>query len=104
MPAAMTSGGDRASLVIESDDVANPVYRLGLIGFGIVATMFVQPLTWNFPDTPVGGPTQRRPVSIYATGPVDLDISGASFQVRDPAGAASPDFRVLDRNGLRLQS
>ena len=103
-PATMTSGGDRASLVIESDDVANPMYRLGLIGFGIVATMVVQPLAWNFPDTPVGGPTQRRPVSIYATGPVDLEISGASFQVRDPAGAASPDFRVLDRNGLRLQS
>jgi hypothetical protein len=101
-PAAMTSGGDRASLVIESDDVANPVYRLELFGFGIVANMVVQPLACNFPDTPVGGPTQRRPVSIYATGPVDLDISGASFQVRDQTGAASPDFRVLDRNGVGL--
>ncbi|HEX6095555.1 MAG TPA: choice-of-anchor D domain-containing protein [Thermoanaerobaculia bacterium] len=103
-PQAMTTAGNEATLVIDSDDPVRPHVEIRLIGFGAAANLLVMPAALPFSNTAVGGgfPENRRPLSLFNTGAASVTVTGNSFQLVDPVGNVSPHFQLLDNGGQPL--
>lgn len=101
-PRSMLTGGNQATLIVESDDPVNPHVEVRLVGFAAAANLLVVPTALAFTDTPVGGglPENRQPITLYNTGLAAVTIIGGSLRLVDPVGAASPHFQLLD-NGTQ---
>ena len=104
-PVAMVAGGQRATLMIESNDNNQPQLAVGLFGAGIASSLLVMPTNIVFNDSPLAGALppgvgSRSGVNILNVGAAALTVTGPSFQVLDQAtGQQAQDYQVLDRNG-----
>ncbi|HET9551543.1 MAG TPA: choice-of-anchor D domain-containing protein, partial [Anaeromyxobacteraceae bacterium] len=86
--APATIGAKAASVVVTSNDPANPTLTVGLTGNGVIATASVSPASLAFGNKQVGTSTAAGTVTLSNTGTTALAIGSIAFTGANPGDFA----------------